>query len=592
MSTFDLLAELPIEVDDYTLEGLRSDVSGGFERQTTVVHLTGGGLEGVGEDVVYDPEEHVAFQQAGPVHAGTLSGRFALGDFCDLVDSLDLFPVEPKREVSRLYRRWTFHSAALDLALAQAGQPLHAALRREPQPVTFVVSLRLGEPPSLEPLQRRLGRYPKLHFKLDPTSSWTEDLIDALVRTHAVDSVDFKSLYRGTIVDQPSDPVLYARVVEAFPDAWIEPPEDGQPQAVADGRAAQSVRRLRLLRRARHRRLQRRAVRARAGAQPGPVSGLAVPSRHAQRPRAGGLQREGPASRPAGQPAAARSVKDRLPLGGHLNAGLGRNYVHAEVSSQEARVTDRPLDGAVALVTGASSGIGEATALALAAHGATVAIAARRRDRLESLAERLEGNGATALVIEADLTDPTQAEAAINRTAAELGRLDILVNNAGMMLLGPVVDADTTQWWRMLDINVNALLYCANAALPHLLDAAQDGPRNVADMVNVSSVAGRTVRRGSAVYNLTKHGVGAFSESLRQEVAGRHVRVSLVEPGATATELRSHNTQEIRDMQAQRFAGVRTMDADDIADAILYIVTRPWHVAVNEILIRPTEQAD
>jgi len=255
-------------------------------------------------------------------------------------------------------------------------------------------------------------------------------------------------------------------------------------------------------------------------------------------------------------------------------------------------VTDRPLDGAVALVTGASSGIGEATALALAAHGATVAIAARRRDRLESLAERLEGNGATALVIEADLTDPTQAEAAINRTAAELGRLDILVNNAGMMLLGPVVDADTTQWWRMLDINVNALLYCANAALPHLLGAAQDGPRNVADMVNVSSVAGRTVRRGSAVYNLTKHGVGAFSESLRQEVAGRHVRVSLVEPGATATELRSHNTQEIRDMQAQRFVGVRTMDADDIADAILYIVTRPWHVAVNEILIRPTEQAD
>ena len=255
-------------------------------------------------------------------------------------------------------------------------------------------------------------------------------------------------------------------------------------------------------------------------------------------------------------------------------------------------MTDRPLDGAVALVTGASSGIGEATALALAAHGATVAIAARRRDRLESLAERLEGNGATALVIEADLTDPTQAEAAINRTAAELGRLDILVNNAGMMLLGPVVDADTTQWWRMLDINVNALLYCANAALPHLLDAAQDGPRNVADMVNVSSVAGRTVRRGSAVYNLTKHGVGAFSESLRQEVAGRHVRVSLVEPGATATELRSHNTQEIQDMQAQRFAGLRTMDAGDIADAILYIVTRPWHVAVNEILIRPTEQAD
>ena len=248
------------------------------------------------------------------------------------------------------------------------------------------------------------------------------------------------------------------------------------------------------------------------------------------------------------------------------------------------------LEGTVALVTGASSGIGEATALALAEHGAAVALAARRRDRLEALTERVQG--ADSLVLEADLTDQTEAEAAVNRTAAELGRLDILINNAGMMLLGPVVEADTAQWWRMLDINVRALLYCANAALPHLLHAAQDSPRGVADMVNVSSVAGRTVRRGSAVYNLTKHGVGAFSESLRQEVAKQHVRVSLVEPGATATELRSHNTQAIQDMQAQRFAGVRTMDASDIADAILYIVTRPWHVAVNEILIRPTEQAD
>jgi hypothetical protein len=230
MSTFDLLAELPIEVDGYTLEGLRSDVSGGFERQTTVVHLAGGGLEGVGEDVVYQPEEHVALQAAGPVHAQGLSGRFALGEFCKLVDSLDLFPAAPGREVSRLYRRWTFHSAALDLALAQAGQPLHAVLGLDPQPLTFVVSLRLGEPASLEPLERRLRRYPKLHFKLDATSSWTEDLIDALVRTQAVDSVDFKSLYRGTIVDQPPDPVLYARVVEAFPDAWIEDPDVVTPE--------------------------------------------------------------------------------------------------------------------------------------------------------------------------------------------------------------------------------------------------------------------------------------------------------------------------------------------------------------------------
>jgi NADP-dependent 3-hydroxy acid dehydrogenase YdfG len=255
-------------------------------------------------------------------------------------------------------------------------------------------------------------------------------------------------------------------------------------------------------------------------------------------------------------------------------------------------VTAGPLDSTVALVTGASSGIGEATALALAENGAAVAIAARRTDRLDTVAGRIRDAGGTALVIEADLTDQGQARAAVERTASELGRLDTLVNNAGMMLLGPVLDAPTDEWWRMLDINVRAVLNCADAALPHLLAAAMDSPRNVADMVNISSVAGRTVRRGSAVYNLTKHGVGAFSESLRQEVAQRHVRVSLVEPGATATELRSHNRPEIRKMQEERFAGVRTMDAADIADAVLYIVTRPWHMAVNEILIRPTEQAD
>jgi NADP-dependent 3-hydroxy acid dehydrogenase YdfG len=255
-------------------------------------------------------------------------------------------------------------------------------------------------------------------------------------------------------------------------------------------------------------------------------------------------------------------------------------------------VTERPLGGTVALVTGASSGIGEATALVLAERGAAVAIAARRRERLEDLAGRIEDAGGTALALEADLTDEAQAREAVERTASELGRLDTLINNAGMMLLGPVLDADTDDWWRMLDINVRAQLYCADAALPHLLRAAEDSARNVADIVNVSSVAGRTVRRGSAVYNLTKHGIGAFSESLRQEVAQRHVRVSLVEPGATATELRSHNRPEIQEMQAQRFAGVRTMDAADIADAILYIVTRPWHVAVNEILMRPTEQGD
>jgi hypothetical protein len=233
VSTFDLLSHLELEVDGYTLEGLQANVSSGFERLSTVVHLTGGRLEGLGEDVVYDALDHIAFQDAGPVHAQALSGRRTLGEFCELIDSLDLFPVDPVRDVSRVYRRWTFHSAALDLALAQAGQPLHARLGREPRPVTFVVSLRLGEPPSLEPIERRLGRYPSLRFKLDPTSSWTPELIAALVATDAVDSVDFKSLYRGTVVDQPPDPVLYARVLEAFPHAWIEDPDVVTPETAA-----------------------------------------------------------------------------------------------------------------------------------------------------------------------------------------------------------------------------------------------------------------------------------------------------------------------------------------------------------------------
>ncbi|HEV3389381.1 MAG TPA: SDR family NAD(P)-dependent oxidoreductase [Solirubrobacteraceae bacterium] len=251
-----------------------------------------------------------------------------------------------------------------------------------------------------------------------------------------------------------------------------------------------------------------------------------------------------------------------------------------------------PLDGTVALVTGASSGIGEATALALAQQGASVALAARRIDRLEDLAGRIGNGGGRALALEADLTDQAQARGAVERTASELGRLDILINNAGMMLLGPVLDAPTEEWWQMLDINVRAVLNCADAALPHLLRAAQDSPRQVSDMVNISSVAGRVVRRGSAVYNLTKHGVGAFSESLRQEVTQSNVRVALVEPGATATELSSHNRAEIREGIQQRFAGVQRLEASDVADAILYIVTRPAHVAINELLMRPTAQAD
>ena len=248
------------------------------------------------------------------------------------------------------------------------------------------------------------------------------------------------------------------------------------------------------------------------------------------------------------------------------------------------------LHGTVALVTGASSGIGAATAGKLAAQGAAVALAARRKDRLETLASSIRDQGGTVLVLESDVTDEQQATEAVERTVAELGRLDTLVNNAGVMLLGPVLGAPLSEWQRMVELNVLGLLYCAHAAVPHLLDAAEDGPRRVADMVNISSVAGRVPREGSGVYNLTKHGVGAFSESLRQEVATRHVRVSLIEPGATSTELASHNRAEVLETMRARFAGIERMEADDIADAITYVVTRPRHVAVNEMLIRPTEQ--
>ncbi len=223
MSTFDRLSDLPVTVEGYSLEGLRAEVSSGFERLSTVVHLHGEGETGIGEDVVYDAVDQKALQEAGQVH--DLAGTYALGELCERIDGLDLFPVAPQRDVSRLYRRWTFHSAALDLALRQAGRPLHEVLGRDPQPLRFVVSLRLGEPPSLDPITQRLHHYPTLRFKLDPTSSWTPEIIESLVDTGAVDSVDFKSLYRGTVVDQPPDPVLYERVVTAFPDAWIEDPD-------------------------------------------------------------------------------------------------------------------------------------------------------------------------------------------------------------------------------------------------------------------------------------------------------------------------------------------------------------------------------
>ncbi len=249
----------------------------------------------------------------------------------------------------------------------------------------------------------------------------------------------------------------------------------------------------------------------------------------------------------------------------------------------------QPLDGAVALVTGASSGIGAATARALAVQGAAVTLAARRKERLAQLAAEIASQGGRVLVLETDVTDQSQAIAAVERTAAKYGRLDIVINNAGVMLLGPVEGAPTEEWERMVNLNVKGLLYVAHAALPHLLKAAQEEPRRVADLVNISSVAGRRATSGSAVYNVTKFGVVAFSESMRQEFTRRHLRVSVVEPGVVATELRDHLRPEIRERR-RTFYDLEQLQSEDVADAILYIVTRPRHVAVNELLIRPTDQ--
>ncbi|MCW3033410.1 MAG: hypothetical protein QOK19_2503 [Solirubrobacteraceae bacterium] len=242
------------------------------------------------------------------------------------------------------------------------------------------------------------------------------------------------------------------------------------------------------------------------------------------------------------------------------------------------------LSGRVIAVTGASSGIGEATALACARAGASVSLAARRMDRIEELAERITGDGGTALAIETDVGDEDQANAFVSRTVAELGRLDVLVNNAGVMLLGPVADAPTEEWRQMLHANVFGVLYCTHAALPVMRD------QRSGHIVNVSSVAGRFARAGSGVYNLTKFGVGAFSEALRQEVVPLGIRVTVVEPGAVATELPGHNRPEIQEMIRGVFADVTPLESEDIANGILYAIASPENVAVNELLIRPAGQ--
>jgi L-alanine-DL-glutamate epimerase-like enolase superfamily enzyme len=219
----DVLARLPLRIEGYELERLQRDVSSDFTRVSTHIRLHGDGEEGIGEDVTYDAEDQDVLQEAGAIQP--LEGKWTLDSFCDHVATLDLWPRPAVRPASVLYRRWAYESAALDLALRQNGLSLHEALGREPRPVNFVVSLRLGKPPTMEPIEQRLARYPGLKFKLDPVSDWDERLIAELVKTGAVDSVDFKGMYVGSVVDQPADPVLYRRVVEAFPDAWIEDPK-------------------------------------------------------------------------------------------------------------------------------------------------------------------------------------------------------------------------------------------------------------------------------------------------------------------------------------------------------------------------------
>jgi NADP-dependent 3-hydroxy acid dehydrogenase YdfG len=244
------------------------------------------------------------------------------------------------------------------------------------------------------------------------------------------------------------------------------------------------------------------------------------------------------------------------------------------------------LSGKVAAITGASSGIGEATAQTLAEAGAAVAIAARRSDRIDALAEKINGAGGRAIAIETDVADEAQANAFVNRANEELGRLDILVNNAGVMLLGPVGGADTDEWRRMIDVNLLGLLYCTHAALPIM------GAQGSGHIVNVSSVAGRFANFGSAVYNLTKFGVNAFSEALRQEVTPANVIVTVIEPGFVATELQGHNTHPLvlDAMEQMRKDIGEPLEAGDIAQAILYAVGGPDRVAVNEVLVRPAGQ--
>ena len=250
------------------------------------------------------------------------------------------------------------------------------------------------------------------------------------------------------------------------------------------------------------------------------------------------------------------------------------------------------LTGTVAIITGASSGIGEATARELAAHGAAVAVFARRKDRLDALVTEIEAAGGTALALAVDITDRTQSEAAVQSVIDRFGRLDILINNAGLMLLGHVVDTDVEEWERMIAVNQNGLLYMTKAALPHLLEAAEDELRGVADIVNISSIAGRQAWANFAAYNMTKFGVNGFTEALRQEVTKMQVRVGVLEPGAVATELVSQNSQKVQASLASDAGAIPVpLQPEDIAESIAFMVTRPARSSIAELWAMPTSQA-
>jgi len=244
-----------------------------------------------------------------------------------------------------------------------------------------------------------------------------------------------------------------------------------------------------------------------------------------------------------------------------------------------------PLTGAVAVVSGASSGIGWATARALSAQGAKVLVLARRIDRLRELVDGIAADGGQAVAHEVDVADAAGVQRVIRAIGEEYGHFDVLVNNAGFLANGPAVDADLADWHRMIDVNVGGVLNLTHAALPYVVSAAQ-GSRGVADIVNVSSVAGRRVPSpGSNVYAASKHAVGAFSEALRQELSSQQVRVGLIEPGVVRTEMTTGGAKNAPDATT----GV-PLHPEDVAAAITYMVTQPAHAAVNEILLRPTEQ--